>query len=159
MPVPIHDLFETHLTVTDLARSMDFYGGVLGLELARAFPERQVAFYWIGGAGKAMLGLWEIGTGPLQMKLHLAFTVDLPDLLEAPAQLRAAHIEPRDFAGGPTEEPVVLAWMPAAAVYFHDPDGHQLEFLSMLPDPPQPELGVLTWSRWLRRHYCGAAPI
>jgi hypothetical protein len=28
----------------------------------------------------------------------------------------------------------------------------QLEFLSMLPDAPQPELGVIAWSRWLRRH-------
>lgn len=60
--IPIHNLFETHLVVTDLQSSMDFYGGVLGLELARAFPERKVAFYWIGGAGKAMLGLWEVGT-------------------------------------------------------------------------------------------------
>jgi lactoylglutathione lyase len=131
----------------------------LGLELAREFPERKVAFYWIGGAGKAMLGLWELGTGPQQMKLDLAFTVDLPDLLAAPARLRAAGIPPRDFAGSATDEPVVLAWMPAASVFFHDPDGHQLEFLAMLPDPPQPELGVVPWSRWLRRHEPVAIPI
>jgi len=159
MTVPIHGLFETHLTVADLQRSMTFYGGVLGLELARVFPERKVAFYWIGGSGKAMLGLWDVGTCPLQMKLHLAFGVDLPDLLEAPARLQAAHVTPRDFAGSATDEPVVLAWMPAGAVYFNDPDGHQLEFLSMLPDPPQPELGVLTWSRWLRDHGRVATPI
>jgi lactoylglutathione lyase len=159
MAVSIRNLFETHLTVASLQRSMDFYGGTLGLELARAFPERNVSFYWIGGAGKAMLGLWEIGTGPLQMKLHLAFSVDLPDLLESPARLRVAHITPRDFAGSPTDEPVVLAWMPAAAVYFQDPDGHQLEFLSMLPETPQPELGVLPWSRWLRRHDPVVTPI
>lgn len=146
--IPIRDLFETHLTVADLERSMAFYGGVLALPLARAFPERKVAFYWIGGPGKAMLGLWETGSGPLQMRLHLAFTVDLADLLEAPARLRAAGITPRDFAGTATAEPVVLAWMPAAAIYFNDPDGHQLEFLSMLPDPPQPTRGVLPWSRW-----------
>ena len=63
-----------------------------------------------------------------------------------------------DFSN-PTDEPVVLTWMPAASVYFHDPDGHQLEFICMLPDPPQPELGVVTWSRWLRRHELVAAPI
>jgi lactoylglutathione lyase len=159
MIAPIHDLFETHLTVADLRRSMDFYDGVLGLELARVFPERKVAFYWIGGPGKAMLGLWEVGTGPQQMKLHLAFTVELPDLLEAPGRLRVPGVTPRDFAGNPTDEPVVLAWMPAASVYFHDPDGHQLEFICMLPDPPQPELGVVTWSRWLRRHEQVATPI
>src|ERR1039458_3577148 len=81
------------------------------------------------------------------------------DLLEAPARLRAAHVTPRNFAGSATDEPVVLAWMPAASVYFQDPDGHQLEFLCMLPDPPQPELGVVTWSRWLHRHDGVATPI
>ena len=149
--IPIRDLYETHLTVEDLGRSMAFYGDRLGLQLARVFAERSVAFYWIGGPGKSMLGLWEVGTGPLHMRLHLAFTVDLPDLLQAPSQLRAAGIEPRDFAGSPTGEPVVLAWMPAASVYFNDPDGNQLEFLCMLPDPAEPELGVVTWSRWRQR--------
>lgn len=151
MPLPIRSLFETHLTVAGLPQSMAFYGGVLGLELARVFPERQVAFYWIGGPGKAMLGLWGTGSGPLRMKLHLAFGVDLGDLLEAPARLRAAHVTPRDFAGSPADEPVVLAWMPAAAVYFEDPDGHQLEFLAMLSDAPRPEWGVLAWTDWRRR--------
>jgi lactoylglutathione lyase len=93
------------------------------------------------------------------MKLHLAFTVELPDLLEAPARLRAANVTPRDFAGTAADEPVVLAWMPAASVYFNDPDGHEIEFLSMLPDPPQPELGVVAWSRWLGRHRPVATPI
>ena len=150
--IPIHDLFETHVTVTDLVRSMEYYGGVLGLNLARLFPERKVAFYWIGAPGNAMLGLWEVGSGPQQMKLHFAVRVELADLLEAPARLRAANITPRDFAGAATSEPAVLAWMPAASVFFHDPDGHQLEFLCMLPDAPRPALGVLPWSQWLRRH-------
>jgi len=150
--LPVRDLFETHLTVADLQRSMAFYGGLFGLDLARVFPERKVAFYWIGGVGASMLGLWEVGTVPLRMNLHVAFTVDLADLLEAPRRLRAVHVEPRDFAGSPAEEPVVLAWMPAASVFFTDPDGNQLEFLAMLPDPPEPDLGVVTWSQWLRRH-------
>ena len=38
--------------------------------------------------------------------------------------------------------------MPAASLYFHDPDGNLLELLSMLPNVPQPELGVISWSRW-----------
>ena len=156
--IPIRTLFESHLTVADLERSMAFYGDVLGLELARVFPERQVAFYWIGGPGHSMLGLWEVGSAPQHMQLHIAFTVDLPDLLAAPGRLRAAQVAPRDFAGKPTEEPVVLAWMPAASLYFADPDGNLLEFICMLPDPPQPELGVVAWSRWVRRHD-RAAPI
>lgn len=46
--IPIRGLFETHLTVKDLQRSMSFFGEALGLELAQVFPERSVAFYWIG---------------------------------------------------------------------------------------------------------------
>jgi lactoylglutathione lyase len=149
--IPIRDFFESHLTSTNLERSMKFFGDVLGLELAHVVPERKVAFYWIGGRGQSMLGVWEVGTAPQRMSLHVAFTVDLPDLLEAPARLRAADVTPRDFAGNPSDEPVVLAWMPAASLYFHDPDGNLLEFLAMLPDRAQPELGVVGWSEWTRR--------
>lgn len=46
---------------------------------------------------------------------------------------------------------MVLAWMPAASLYFRDPDGNLLEFLSMLPEAPQPQLGVIPWSRWNQR--------
>jgi lactoylglutathione lyase len=67
MIAPIRGLFETHLAVADLRRSMDFYSGILGLDLARVFPERKVAFYWIGGPGEAMLGLWDVGTCPQQI--------------------------------------------------------------------------------------------
>lgn len=146
--IPIRDLFETHLTVADLRRSMSFFGETLGLKLAQVFPERKAAFYWIGQPGDSMLGLWETGTTPQRMSLHVAFTVELDDLLRAPQRLRAANVIPRDFAGNPTDEPVVLAWMPAASLYFHDPDGNLLEFLTMLPDPPQPELGVVRWAEW-----------
>lgn len=115
--VPVHDLFETHLTVADLQRSMTFFGEVLGLELAAVFWERKVAFYWIGGRGNSMLGLWEVGTAPQRLNLHLAFKSDLSDLLGAPARLRAADVVPLDFWGTPTEEPLVLAWMPAASLF------------------------------------------
>ena len=146
--IPIQEVFEAHLTVSDLQCSMEFYGGTLGLELASVFPERKVAFYWMGGRGRSMLGIWETGRGPQRLILHTAFTVRLEDLLEAPQCLRAANIPPLDFSGNPTDEPDVLAWMPAAAIYFNDPDGNQLELVSMLPDPPRPALGVVKWSRW-----------
>jgi len=141
--IPIADLFETHLTVSDLDRAVVFYRDLLALPLARAFPDRKVAFFWIGAPGKAMLGLWEEGTMPMSISLHVAFQVALSDLHEAPARLQKAGIQPRDLAGLPTDEPVVLAWMPAAAVYFRDPDNNLLEFIAMLPDTPRPDLGVL----------------
>jgi lactoylglutathione lyase len=150
--IPIRGLFEAHLSVSDLQRSMAFFGDVLGLELAQVFLERKVAFYWVGGRGGSMLGLWEVGTGPQRLSLHVAFRVDIADLLKAPERLRVANVIPLDFAGNPTQEPVVFAWMPAASLFFHDPDGNLLEFLSMLPDSPDLKLGVVFWSHWAHRH-------
>ena len=66
-------------------------------------------------------------------------------------RLRAANITPLDFRGKPSDEATVLGWMPAASVYFNDPDGNLLEFLTMLPDAPQPELGVVRWQQWQSR--------
>jgi hypothetical protein len=42
--IPIRDLLEGHLTVTDLQRSKAFWGASLGLEIAQVFPDRKVAF-------------------------------------------------------------------------------------------------------------------
>jgi lactoylglutathione lyase len=44
----------------------------------------------------------------------------------------------------------VLAWMPAASIYFLDPDGNLPEFISM-PDAPRPDLGVVPWNDWMLR--------
>ena len=57
----------------------------------------------------------------------------------------------RSGDGAPIEEPEVLCWMPAASVYFDDPDGHSLEFISMLDESPRPELGRVSWSEWRRQ--------
>lgn len=146
--IPIRGLFETHILVKDLQCSMAFYGSVLGLQLAQAFPERRAAFYWIGGRGNGMLGVWEVGSGPQRMSLHFAFSVALDDLLQAAVRLRASDITPLDFYEKPTDEPVVFGWMPAASMFFRDPDGNLLEFLAMLPDAPRPELGIVRWSEW-----------
>jgi lactoylglutathione lyase len=153
-------LFETHLTVADLARSTAFYRDVVGLPVALELPERGAAFLWIGAPGRAMLGLWSMGSAPMGLRLHLAFSAALSDVLAAPAGLRAAGITPLSFDGDETDEPSVLGWMPAAAVYFRDPDDHQVEYLAMLDEPPRPEAGIVPWSAWapapgrveIRRH-------
>ncbi|HEY3738673.1 MAG TPA: VOC family protein [Bryobacteraceae bacterium] len=130
--IPIEGLFETHLTVRSLERSIAFYRDKLGLTLAREFPERRVAFFWIGAPGSTMLGLWESGDGPNRMQLHIAFRVTIEQIEKASAALKAAGIAPLDFNGEPTEQLQALAWMPAVSIYFRDPDGHMLEFLTML---------------------------
>jgi lactoylglutathione lyase len=122
MLIPIQSLFEAHLHVSNLLRSLVFCSELLGLPVAAKFPERRVAFVWIGPPGEAMLGLWEVGPAPQRLELHLAFRVALDDLLTASEALQNAGIQPLDFYGEPTEGPVVLAWMPAASIYFRDPD-------------------------------------
>ena len=146
--IAVRGLFETHLTVSDLERSVGFYRDVVGLPVALQVPERNAAFLWIGGPGRSMLGLWSLGSSPLGLVLHLAFEVGLDDLLHAVETLSAREITPLSFFGEPTDEPSVIGWMPAAAVYFRDPDGHQLEYLAMLDQRPRPEVGVVTWSEW-----------
>jgi lactoylglutathione lyase len=148
MSVPAQGLFETHLTVADLGRSAPFYRDVVGLELAWEVGERDAAFFWIGKPGQSMLGLWSVGSAPIGLSLHLAFSADLEDVLHACDRLRQVGVTPLSFFAAETTEPSVIGWMPAAAVYFHDPDGHLLEYLAMLDAEPRPDLGILSWSEW-----------
>lgn len=141
-------LFEAHLVVENLNASVAFYRDALGLELAHTSGGRQAAFFWIGARGGSMLGLWAAGSAPQRTTAHIAFAASVEEVLAAPRTLRAAGITPLDFDGQPTDDPVVLGWMPAVSVYFRDPDGHLLEYLAMLPDPPRPERGVVSWRSW-----------
>jgi lactoylglutathione lyase len=150
-PVPVAGLFETHLTVADVARSVAFYRDVVGLPVALELPERGAAFHWIGAPGRARLGLWSLGSAPMGLSLHLALSVELDDLLRAPARLEALGVAPLSFFGEPTAEPSVIGWIPAAALYFRDPDGHLLEYLTMLDTPPEADAGIVTWTQWRAR--------
>src|SRR5690348_13902337 len=113
----VRGLFETHLTVADLERSSAFYRDVVGLPVALEVPERGAVFHWIGAPGAAMLGLWSIGSAPMNMRLHIAFAMDLDDVLTAPARLREHGVQALSFFGTPADEPSVIGWMPAAAIY------------------------------------------
>jgi lactoylglutathione lyase len=141
-------LFETHLAVADLDTSVAFYRDVVGLKLAHITPARQAAFFWVGSAGHAMLGLWSAGPAPQKTTMHIAFGATLEDVVAAPRALRSLGVTPLNFDLQPTDAPVVLAWMPAASVYFHDPDGHLLEYIAMLSDSPRPSGGVVPWHDW-----------
>jgi lactoylglutathione lyase len=151
MITPVGRLFEAHLTVSDLEVSVEFYRDRVGLELAHVIPTRQAAFFWVGSRGTTMLGLWAGGSAPQKTTTHIAFVARRDDVVAAPRALQSAGITPLDFDGRPTDEPVVLAWMPAASIYFHDPDGHLLEYIAMLPEDPCPDRGVLKWHEWTQR--------
>ncbi len=112
-PVPIRGLFEAHLTVADLARSVAFYRDVVGLPLAYELPERGVAFFWCGVRGQTMLGLWSIGSMPMALSLHVAFDVSLEDALDAPRRLNSRGVTPYPFLGQEPDETTVHAWSPA----------------------------------------------
>jgi lactoylglutathione lyase len=150
--IAAQDLFEVHMTVAYLDRAIAFYRDVVGLRLAHIDAARQVAFFWIGAAGNAMLGLWSGGSGPEKITSHTAFRASLPDVIEAPRALRTAGVTSLDFDGRPTEQPIVFAWIPAASVFFRDPDGNLLEYIAMLPHEPRPEHGIMPWRMWELMH-------
>lgn len=147
-PLPIQGLFETHLTVSDLTRSVAFYRDVVGLPLALELPERGAAFFWIPRPGDGLLGLWSLGSAPIELSLHVAFAASAADVTAACGRLRSLGVTPLSFFGTETDEPSVIAWMPAAAVYFRDPDGHLLEYLAMLDSAPDADGGIVPWSEW-----------
>ena len=146
--IPIVGLFEAHLSVRDYGRSLAFYRDVVGLELGIAQPERPAAFFWVGGRGHSMMGIFAVGAHPLPQQHHVAFQVRLEDILAAPKRLRSAGITPLGGRREPIDEPIVFPWMPAASVFFDDPDGNILEYIAMLPDPPRPEPGPVSWREW-----------
>ena len=147
-PVPVSALFETHLTVADLDRSVAFYRDVVGVSLSLEAPERGAAFFWIGGKGEAMLGLWSLGSAPVGLSLHVAFRASLEDVIGSCDRLKALGVTPLSFFATETDEPSVIGRMPAAAVYLRDLDGHVLEYLAMLDEQPRPGRGIVPWSRW-----------
>jgi lactoylglutathione lyase len=145
-------LYETHLPVADTEKSRHFYVNVLGLEFGFRDPGRDIVFLYIGDDKRSMLGLWGPGTsyGRDPHRCHFAIAVPLPELMEAGKRLNNLGIATNNFAGEETSEPSVIGWMPSAQLYFRDPDGHSLEFITVLDDPPDAAFhGSL--SKWRER--------
>jgi catechol 2,3-dioxygenase-like lactoylglutathione lyase family enzyme len=152
-------VFETHLDVTDLDRSLEFYTAILGLELAlrgqvdgarsdaHSRGARGFALLWVGGRGHAMLGLWERPSEHIHPQ-HFAFEVGLQELPAMVAELTRQGIELRDFFQQRTAIPTVFGFIPAASIYFDDPDGHVLELLARIPASPRGDLGAVSWAEW-----------
>ena len=148
----IQGLFETHINVSCLEQSADFYERLLGLQVLHRDEARRSIFYWVGEPGKAMLGIRENYPSPLVQRQHFAFLTTLDGIRDARHYLSQRGILTRNFYGDGTEHLYAFAFMPAVSIYFSDPDGHSLELLAMLPDSPRPELGILPWAEWEQLH-------
>ena len=144
----ITGLFESHIQVSSLETSMKFYSALPGLELATIDQKRRIAFYWMGQRGEAMLGLWE-NKGDFAPQ-HFAFRSEIDFILkEAVPTLNRMNIECYNFLKDGRSKPMVFTWMPAIAIYFKDPDHHELELIAMLPQKPKPELGIISYEEWI----------
>jgi len=146
----IKGLFETHIYVEDLERSINFYSNVLGLKQCHYEADRRIAFFWIGKPQEAMLGIWEKPKKEIDVR-HFAFRCEVGDVLNKSVQfLESKNLQPYNFLKSANHDPMVFAWMPAVAIYFNDPDGHALEFIAILDGEARPELGVITHPDWLK---------
>lgn len=144
----LEGIYETHLQVSDLEESMAFYGGTLGLELGTKLEDRRIAFYFVTASDgeRSMLGLWEVSEVSPR---HFAFRVTEAHVERMRSFLDSRGIEPvEDFGIAPHEQPLVHPWMPAAAIYFEDRDGNQLELIAELAEAPRPSLEVMPLSEW-----------
>ena len=148
----IKGLFETHLFVEDLERSIDFYTNILGLEQYLYEEERRAALFWIGETPRqAMLGLWEKPKEEIDIR-HFAFECDWEWILNESIDFLKKHeLNFWNFLNNKEEAPMVFVNIPALAIYFTDPDGHYLEFIGKLPGKYRPEKGslVVSYEEWL----------
>jgi catechol 2,3-dioxygenase-like lactoylglutathione lyase family enzyme len=145
----IQGLFETHINVSNLEKSIEFYCGTLGLPLSHREARRRIAFIMLGGPGQSMLGLWEKPHEQV-FPQHFAFRATVDDIVNrAVPWLKERGLACHNFLNDGTERPMVIAWMPAISIY-RDPDAHSLELIAMLPGKPRPELGVVPLEDWER---------
>src|SRR6266481_5583508 len=129
-------LYETHLPVKDTEVSSGFYVDVVGLQYAHRDLTRDVVFLWIGSKKRSMLGLWGPTTPWGQShRCHFAVAVALSDLLAAGSRLGSLGVVTRDSS---------------AQIYFSDPDGHTVEYITLLDEVPECEF-VGSLSAWKAR--------
>jgi lactoylglutathione lyase len=148
-------LYETHIAVRDTTVSEEFYREVVGLSCAYRDPARDIVFLWADAKEKAMIGLWGPGTAygsrdGAPLKCHVAFAVSLDQLFGMIEKLSDTGIDTFGFGEEKLAEPSVIGWMPSAQIYFQDPDGHSLEFISILSDEAEPKF-TGTYSEWKAR--------
>lgn len=128
----IKGLYEAHLPVINLQKSIEFYER-LGLKLYKRYDK--VAFFWIK-ENESWIGLWEGDESKIPYHpsiRHIAFSVDLEDIKQAKSWLEERGIKVRAELGFEPKEPIVIPSQAHAMIYFNDPDGNSLEFITRLP--------------------------
>ena len=118
----IQSLGHVVLKVRDRDRAEAFYEGVLGLRVAARDKDFAMTFYTLGNHHDlAIVALGEDAGSPGEGDVglaHVAFKIGdgMDALLEAKADLEAAGVAVVPIDHGVTR-----------SLYFHDPDGNQLE--------------------------------
>ncbi|WP_435970027.1 VOC family protein [Streptomyces sp. Qhu_M48] len=115
------------LNVTDLDRSLAFYGDVLGFETLGRGAEGDSHFAFLGQGGRLVLTLWQqadtaYASGSAGLH-HLAFEAESLDHVRAAEAALTARGATFAYEG-------VVAHREGAAsggIFFHDPDGTRLE--------------------------------
>jgi lactoylglutathione lyase len=150
-----HGFYEVHLPVKDLDRSVDFYVEKLGFKLG--FGTRggtSTLLLYADGNARSMLGLFQVDTVVHRhpADYHISFRIAEEDVDQMIHYLRERGIEPvhppNAPVQGPMHEPIVHGWMPAAAVFFRDPDEHLIELIAELSDAPRPNFVYRPLSEW-----------
>ncbi|MFI8458768.1 VOC family protein [Kitasatospora sp. NPDC085464] len=115
------------LNVTDLARSIDFYRAVLGLQVTHEGTDPERRFALLGRDGRLVVTLWQQSTGTFATTSpglhHLSFEVESLD------EVRAAERLLRELGAEFAYDGVVPHNEGSASggVFFTDPDGIRLE--------------------------------
>ncbi|MFJ9826083.1 VOC family protein [Streptomyces sp. NPDC101160] len=115
------------LNVTDIERSLGFYGDVLGFETLGEGKDEGRRYAFLGQGGKLVLTLWQQAEGGYDAGRaglhHLAFQAGSVDEVRAAEAALAARGVTFAYEG-------VVAHREGAAsggIFFHDPDGTRLE--------------------------------
>lgn len=124
-------ILHTMLRVTDLTRSLQFYTGVLGMQLLRRqeYPEGRFTLAFVGFGAESETAVIELtfnwGTDHYEIGNgygHIAIAVD--DVYAACEKIRAA-------GGRITREPGPMKHGSTVLAFVEDPDGYKIELLGM----------------------------
>jgi lactoylglutathione lyase len=142
--------YEVHLPVLEVERAIDFYVSKLDFELGFRKGAKSALLLYNDGQAQSMLGLYAVDR--IERPLHVSFRMAESVADKMVELLIERGIEPiyppSAPLQGPVTEPIVHGWMPAAAVFFRDPDGHLLELIAELSDSPRPDVLYMPLSRW-----------